>query len=184
MTPSNENETYKLLSAGYNYNGPAAVRYPRGKGIGIPIDKDFQPLEIGKGIVRKNGNTIAILAFGSMVRPSLEAAEKLDATLVDMRFFKPLDEELISRLTTTHQLIVTVEENATIGGAGSAVNEYLAKTNISMPTLNLGLPDKFLEHGKASEMLDQVNLNCEGITQAIRKKQNGCRLQHESAENA
>ena len=184
MTPSNENETYKLLSAGYNYNGPAAVRYPRGKGIGIPIDKDFQPLEIGKGIVRKNGNTIAILAFGSMVRPSLEAAEKLDATLVDMRFVKPLDEELISGLTTTHQLIVTVEENATIGGAGSAVNEYLAKTNISMPTLNLGLPDKFLEHGKASEMLDQVNLNCEGITQAIRKKQNRCRLQHKSVENS
>ena len=184
MTPSNENEAYKALSAGYNYNGPAAVRYPRGKGIGVPIDKDFQPLEIGKGIVRKNGNTIAILAFGSMVRPSLEAAEKLDATLVDMRFVKPLDEELISGLTTTHQLIVTVEENATIGGAGSAVNEYLAKTNISMPTLNLGLPDKFLEHGKASEMLDQVNLNCEGITQAIRKKQNGCGLQHKSAENS
>ena len=101
-----------------------------------------------------------------------------------MRFVKPLDEKLISELAATHQLIVTVEENATIGGAGSAVNEHLAKSNISMPTLNLGLPDKFLEHGKASEMLDQINLNCEGITQAIRKKQNGCRLHQKSAEKS
>ena len=176
MTPSDEGETYRALSTGFDFNGPAAVRYPRGKGIGIPIDKGMRPLEIGKGLVRRDGNTIAIFAFGSMVKAALEAAEKLGATLVDMRFVKPLDEELISKLAANHQLVVTVEESAVMGGAGSAVNEFLTQTSTPIQTLNLGLPDKFLEHGKPSEMLDEINLNCEGIIQAIKNKQNECGL--------
>ncbi|MGB0558497.1 MAG: 1-deoxy-D-xylulose-5-phosphate synthase [Pseudohongiellaceae bacterium] len=176
MTPSDESETYRALSTGYDFNGPAAVRYPRGKGIGIPIDKGMSPLEVGKGLIRRDGNTIAIFAFGSMVKAALEAAEKLGATLVDMRFVKPLDEELISKLAANHQLVVTVEESAVMGGAGSAVNEFLTQTSTPIQTLNLGLPDKFLEHGKPSEMLDEINLNCEGIIQAIINKQNECGL--------
>ena len=176
MTPSDESETYRALSTGYDFNGPAAVRYPRGKGIGIPIDKGMRPLDVGKGLIRRDGNTIAIFAFGSMVKAALEAAEKLGATLVDMRFVKPLDEELISKLAANHQLVVTVEESAVMGGAGSAVNEFLAQTSTPIQTLNLGLPDKFLEHGKPSEMLDEINLNCEGIIQAIKNKQNECGL--------
>ena len=176
MTPSDEGETYRALSTGFDFNGPAAVRYPRGKGIGIPIDKGMRPLEIGKGLVRRDGNTIAIFAFGSMVKAALEAAEKLGATLVDMRFVKPLDEELISKLAANHQLVVTVEESAVMGGAGSAVNEFLAQTSTPIQTLNLGLPDRFLEHGKPFEMLDEINLNCEGIIQAIKNKQNECGL--------
>ena len=176
MTPSDEGETYRALSTGFDFNGPAAVRYPRGKGIGIPIDKGMRPLEIGKGLVRRDGNTIAIFAFGSMVKAALEAAERLGATLVDMRFVKPLDEQLISELAANHQLVVTVEESAVMGGAGSAVNEFLAQTSTPIQTLNLGLPDKFLEHGKPSEMLDEINLNCEGIIQAIKNKQNECGL--------
>ena len=176
MTPSDEGETYRALSTGYDFNGPAAVRYPRGKGIGIPIDKGMSPLEVGKGLIRRDGNTIAIFAFGSMVKAALEAAEKLGATLVDMRFVKPLDEELISKLAANHQLVVTVEESAVMGGAGSAVNEFLTQTSTPIQTLNLGLPDKFLEHGKPSEMLDEINLNCEGIIQAIKNKQNECGL--------
>ena len=176
MTPSDEGETYRALSTGFDFNGPAAVRYPRGKGIGIPIDKGMRPLEIGKGLVRRDGNTIAIFAFGSMVKAALEAADKLGATLVDMRFVKPLDEELISELAANHQLVVTVEESAVMGGAGSAVNEFLAQTSTPIQTLNLGLPDRFLEHGKPFEMLDEINLNCEGIIQAIKNKQNECGL--------
>ena len=176
MTPSDEGETYRALSTGFDFNGPAAVRYPRGKGIGIPIDKGMRPLEIGKGLVRRDGNTIAIFAFGSMVKAALEAAERLGATLVDMRFVKPLDEQLISELAANHQLVVTVEESAVMGGAGSAVNEFLAETSTPIQTLNLGLPDRFLEHGKPFEMLDEINLNCEGIIQAIKNKQNECGL--------
>ena len=176
MTPSDEGETYRALSTGFDFNGPAAVRYPRGKGIGIPIDKGMRPLEIGKGLVRRDGNTIAIFAFGSMVKAALEAAERLGATLVDMRFVKPLDEQLISELAAKHQLVVTIEESAVMGGAGSAVNEFLAQTSTPIQTLNLGLPDRFLEHGKPFEMLDEINLNCEGIIQAIENKQNECGL--------
>ena len=176
MTPSDEGETYRALSTGFDFNGPAAVRYPRGKGIGIPIDKGMRPLEVGKGLIRRDGNTIAIFAFGSMVKAALEAADKLGATLVDMRFVKPLDEELISKLAANHQLVVTVEESAVMGGAGSAVNEFLAQTSTPIQTLNLGLPDRFLEHGKPFEMLDEINLNCEGIIQAIKNKQNECGL--------
>ena len=175
MTPSNENETYSLLSTGYNYNGPAAVRYPRGKGLGIEIKREIKSIEIGKALVRRAGHSAAILAFGSMVKPALEASETLDATVVDMRFVKPIDEQLIRELAVSHQLIVTIEENVTMGGAGSAVNEFLTKANIKVATLNLGLPDKFLDHGKASDMLASVSLDCKGVIQSIQNKLDECK---------
>lgn len=175
MTPSNENETYSLLSTGYNYNGPAAVRYPRGKGLGIEIKREIKSIEIGKALVRRAGHSAAILAFGSMVKPALEASETLDATVVDMRFVKPIDEQLIRELAVSHQLIITIEENVTMGGAGSAVNEFLTKANIKVATLNLGLPDKFLEHGKASDMLASVSLDCKGVIQSIQNKLDECK---------
>ena len=175
MTPSNENETYSLLSTGYNYNGPAAVRYPRGKGLGIEIKREIKSIEIGKALVRRAGHSAAILAFGSMVKPALEASETLDATVVDMRFVKPIDEQLIRELAVSHQLIITIEENVTMGGAGSAVNEFLTKANIKVATLNLGLPDKFLDHGKASDMLASVSLDCKGVIQSVQNKLNECK---------
>ena len=175
MTPSNENETYSLLSTGYNYNGPAAVRYPRGKGLGIEIKREIKSIEIGKALVRRAGHSAAILAFGSMVKPALEASETLDATVVDMRFVKPIDEQLIRELAVSHQLIVTIEENVTMGGAGSAVNEFLTKAHIKVATLNLGLPDKFLDHGKASDMLASVSLDCKGVIQSVQNKLNECK---------
>ena len=175
MTPSNENETYSLLSTGYNYNGPAAVRYPRGKGLGIEIKREIKSIEIGKALVRRAGHSAAILAFGSMVKPALEASETLDATVVDMRFVKPIDEQLIRELAVSHQLIVTIEENVTMGGAGSAVNEFLTKANIKVATLNLGLPDKFLDHGKASDMLASVSLDCKGVIQSVQNKLDECK---------
>ncbi|MEE3290930.1 MAG: 1-deoxy-D-xylulose-5-phosphate synthase [Pseudomonadota bacterium] len=180
MTPSDENETYKLLSTGYAYNGPAAVRYPRGKGPGVTIEKNLEAVEIGKALTRRQGRSIVILAFGSMVTPALECADRINATVVDMRFVKPIDEELIGDMATSHQLIVTIEENTTMGGAGSAVNEFLVSANYQIPILNLGLPDKFLEHGKVAEMLANVDLDAGSITNAIKKKLKDCKIQSEA----
>jgi 1-deoxy-D-xylulose-5-phosphate synthase len=180
MTPSDENETYKLLSTGYAYNGPAAVRYPRGKGPGVTIEKNLEAVEIGKALTRRQGHSIVILAFGSMVTPALECADRINATVVDMRFVKPIDEELIGDMATSHQLIVTIEENTIMGGAGSAVNEFLISANYQIPILNLGLPDKFLEHGKVAEMLANVGLDAGSITNAIKKKLKDCKIQSEA----
>ena len=180
MAPSDENETYKLLSTGYAYNGPAAVRYPRGKGPGVTIEKNLEAVEIGKALTRRQGRSIVILAFGSMVTPALECADRINATVVDMRFVKPIDEELIGDMATSHQLIVTIEENTTMGGAGSAVNEFLVSANYQIPILNLGLPDKFLEHGKVAEMLANVGLDAGSITSAIKKKLKDCKIQSEA----
>ena len=180
MTPSDENETYKLLSTGYAYNGPAAVRYPRGKGPGVTIEKNLEAVEIGKALTRRKGRSIVILAFGSMVTPALECADRINATVVDMRFVKPIDEELIGDMATSHQLIVTIEENTIMGGAGSAVNEFLISANYQIPILNLGLPDKFLEHGKVAEMLANVGLDAGSITNAIKKKLKDCKIQSEA----
>ena len=180
MAPSDENETYKLLSTGYAYNGPAAVRYPRGKGPGVTIEKNLEAVVIGKALTRRQGRSIVILAFGSMVTPALECADRINATVVDMRFVKPIDEELIGDMATSHQLIVTIEENTTMGGAGSAVNEFLISANYQIPILNLGLPDKFLEHGKVAEMLANVGLDAGSITSAIKKKLKDCKIQSEA----
>lgn len=180
MTPSNEAETRKLLSTGFAHQGPAAVRYPRGKGPGAIASNSLEGVPIGKAVIRRQGASVAILAFGAMLAPALDAAEILDATVVDMRFVKPLDEELIGEMTTRHQLLVTLEENAIMGGAGSAVNEYLASANYQIPMLNLGLPDKFLNHGKVSRMLAQAGLDGAGIAESIRKKLKQCKIQSEA----
>ena len=180
MTPSDENETHKLLSAGYHHQGPAAVRYPRGKGPGVAVEHSLEPVPIGKGVVRRRGKSVAILGFGSMVGPALKAADSLNATVVDMRFVKPLDENLIGDMAAEHQLIVTIEENAVKGGAGSAVNEFLLQANYQIPVLNLGLPDEFLEHGKVPEMLTAIELDSDNIVAAIKKKLKDCKIQSEA----
>ena len=180
MAPSDESETRKLLSTGFAHTGPSAVRYPRGRGPGNIKERNLETVEIGKAIVRREGISAAILAFGSMVTPALESANKINATLIDMRFVKPLDEELIGDMATTHQLIVTIEENTLKGGAGSAVNEFLLQSNYQIPILNLSLPDKFLEHGKVADMLADINLDSESITDAIKKKLHDCKIQLEA----
>ena len=179
MTPSNEDETYKLLSTGYHFEGPSAIRYPRGKGPGQKIQMGLSPIEIGKAKLLRQGSAIGILAFGSMVNPAAEAAKKLNATLVDMRFVKPLDEEIIGDMAMKYQLLVTIEENSVMGGAGSAVNEFLLASNYQIPVLNLGLPDAFLEHGKVPQMLVDVGLDAASICDAIKKKLKGCKIQLE-----
>jgi len=170
MAPSDENEARQLLHTGYCHQGPAAVRYPRGKGPGATIEEKLQALPIGKGVQRRKGHTVAILAFGSMVAPALEAAEILDASVVDMRFVKPLDEELIREMAARHPLLVTIEENAVMGGAGAAVNEFVLQQDYHVSVLNLGLPDSFLQHGKVPEMLAAVGLDRDSIVTAIRNR--------------
>ncbi|MGJ8689050.1 MAG: 1-deoxy-D-xylulose-5-phosphate synthase [Gammaproteobacteria bacterium] len=177
MAPSNENETRQMLYTGYQHIGPAAVRYPRGRGPGTTISQEMQALPIGKGVVRRKGHTVAILGFGSLVNTALAAAETLDATVVDMRFVKPLDEALIGEMATRHQLIVTLEENTVMGGAGSAVNEFLLRQDYRIPVLNLGLPDRFIEHGKASDLLASVGLDQDSVIESIRAKLAKCKIE-------
>lgn len=175
MTPSDENECRQLLYTGYQFNGPAAVRYPRGKGPGATIEKNMTALPIGKGVVRRQGHSVAILGFGSMVQAALAAAEILDATVADMRFVKPLDTALIDQLAHQHDLLVTIEENTVAGGAGSAVNEWLLANDFRIPVLNLGLPDRFMAHGRVPEMLASAGLDCDGIVTSIRNKLARCK---------
>jgi 1-deoxy-D-xylulose-5-phosphate synthase len=170
MAPSDENECRQMLSTAYQHNGPSAVRYPRGGGPGIETTRDLNTIAIGKGEVRRQGKDIAILAFGSMLTPALEAAEKLDATVANMRFVKPLDTELIKSLAAQHTLLVTIEENTVMGGAGAAVMEALQALNIDKPTLCLGLPDTFIEHGLHETMLAECGLDAQGIIASIEKK--------------
>jgi len=170
MTPSDENECRKLLSTAYRYPGPASVRYPRGAGPGAVIEDDLDTLEIGRGLVRRQGREVALLAFGTMVAPALKAAEALNATVVDMRFVKPLDVELVTQLASTHALIVTIEEGAVMGGAGSAVSEALSAAGFVKPVLQLGLPDQFIDHGDAQQLLAQCGLDAAGIANAVKQR--------------
>ncbi len=170
MTPSDEAEARLMLSTGYHYQGPAAVRYPRGKGPGAALSKNLDTLPIGKGMIRREGQKVALLAFGSLTTAALTAAQTLDATVADMRFVKPLDTALIAELATSHDLLVTIEENAIMGGAGSAVGEHLAATNCRTPILNLGLSDTFIEHGKVPQMLADEGLDADGIIRAVRTR--------------
>ena len=165
--PSDENECRLLLSTCYQANAPAAVRYPRGTGTGAPVSDDLETVAIGKGIIRRQGEKTAFIAFGSMVAPALAVAEKLNATVADMRFVKPIDEELIVRLAQSHDYIVTAEENAEQGGAGSAVLEVLAKHGICKPVLLLGVEDKVIEHGDPKKLLDDLGLSAEAIEKRI-----------------
>jgi len=165
--PSDENECRQLLYTAYQYKGPAAVRYPRGQGNGVTIEKTMVSLPLGKGRLLRGGSGIAILAFGTVLKPALEVAEQLNASVVDMRFVKPLDEELICRMANTHQLLVTVEENEISGGAGSGVTEFLNRESLFIPVLQLGLPDYFVEHALPQEMLSECGLDKVGILNSI-----------------
>ncbi|MCP3323521.1 1-deoxy-D-xylulose-5-phosphate synthase [Aeromonas hydrophila] len=167
MTPSDENECRQMLYTGYQCNGPAAVRYPRGSGTGIQVESEMQALALGKGRIVRQGKGTAILAFGTLLQQAKAAAEALDATLVDMRFVKPMDEVLVLSLAATHDQFVTLEDNAIMGGAGSAVNELLMRSKQCKPVLNLGLPDRFVEQGTQEEIYALLGLDGAGIQRSI-----------------
>lgn len=167
--PSDENECRLLLSTCYQADAPAAVRYPRGTGTGAPVSDGMETVEIGKGIIRREGEKTAFIAFGSMVATALAVAEKLNATVADMRFVKPIDEELIVRLARSHDRIVTLEENAEQGGAGGAVLEVLAKHGICKPVLLLGVADTVTEHGDPKKLLDDLGLSAEAVERRVRE---------------
>ena len=167
MAPSDENECRQMLYTGFRHQGPAAVRYPRGRGPGETVQKQMTAIPIGKSRTLRRGKDLAILAFGSMVEPCRVAAERLNATLIDMRFVKPLDQDAIVSAAAMHGKIVTVEENAVAGGAGSGVNELLASEGIAGSVLNIGLEDIFLQHGTREEVLHQAGLDVEGIMARI-----------------
>jgi 1-deoxy-D-xylulose-5-phosphate synthase len=170
MTPADENEMRNMLYTGYLLNAPVAVRYPRGSVIGVSIDKTLQNIPLGKAEIRREGKDIAILSFGTQLKNALTVGEQLNATVVNMRFVKPLDEALIADIVASHSLIVTLEENAILGGAGSAVNEVLARQNNKMSLLNLGLPDEYIEHGDSQVLLAECGLSVEGIMAVIKKR--------------
>jgi 1-deoxy-D-xylulose-5-phosphate synthase len=177
MTPSDENECRQMLYTAFQMSSPVAVRYPRGTGPGVPIAAEMSALPLGKGEIRRKGKSfavlskkIAILAFGSMLKPALEAAEALDATVANMRFVKPLDEALVRELAAGHDLLVTVEENVIAGGAGSAVLEALERNALRTPVLQLGLPDRFIDQGDSGIQLAAAGLTGEGIVQSIRER--------------
>jgi len=170
MAPSDENECRQMLYTAFTVDSPTAVRYPRGTGPGVEVQKQMTALPIGRGEVRREGKRIAILAFGSMLTPALAAGNELNATVANMRFVKPLDRELAFRLATTHDLVVTVEENVVTGGAGAAVAEALAADGVSIPMLHLGLPDAFVEHGDPQLLLADCGLDSQGIVRAIRER--------------
>ncbi len=177
MVPSDENECRQMLYTAFQMSTPAAVRYPRGAGPGVEVRKEMQALPIGKGEIRRQRETgglasrrVAILAFGSMLKPSLEAAAELDATVANMRYVKPLDDALVASVAAQHDLLVTVEENAAIGGAGSAVLESLQQQGIQANVLRLGLPDRFVDHGDPALQLASCGLTKDGILSAIRRR--------------
>jgi 1-deoxy-D-xylulose-5-phosphate synthase len=170
MAASDENECRRMLSTAFHYPGPAAVRYPRGSGIGASVGAELNTIPIGVGEIRRQGKGIAILAFGTMVAPGLAAAEELNATVANMRFVKPLDVELVKQLALSHDALVTLEEGSIMGGAGSAVAEALAAAGIVKPILNLGLPDKFIDQGDCAQLLAMHGLDAHGILESIRQR--------------
>ena len=169
MTPSNERECQLMLTTGYQLNGPAAVRYPRGSGNGAELPEINESLPLGKGNVLRQGKNIAILNFGTLLDESLLVADKLNATIVDMRFVKPLDNKLILTLASNnlHTTFITLEDNAIAGGAGSAVNEYILSQGLAVKVLNLGLPDVFIKHGTQEEIHAELGLDAIGIEKSI-----------------
>jgi 1-deoxy-D-xylulose-5-phosphate synthase len=178
MAPANENECRQMLTTGVRLNQPSAIRYPRGNGPGVTIEKELTTLPVGKGVIVREAKgyattahkrRVAILAFGSMVKPALDAGDALNASVANMRFVKPIDDALVFKLATTHDVIVTVEENVIMGGAGSAVSESLSAQNLTLPILHLGLPDHFVEHGDPSILLADCGLTREGIVASIQK---------------
>jgi len=175
MAPSDENECRQMLTTALACEGPAAVRYPRGAGPGVAVEQELKSLPIGRGEVRRStkaraGHRIALLAFGSMVPTAMAAAEEFDATVANMRFVKPLDGALVHQLARSHDALVTIEENTVMGGAGSAVLEALAAADLSLPVLQLGLPDRFVDHGDPALLMKECGLDAVGIAASIRKR--------------
>lgn len=168
MAPADENECRQMLYTAFKLDTPSAVRYPRGTGSGVKVQKDMQALPIGRGEIRRQGEKIALLAFGSMLTPCLNAAEELNATVVNMRFIKPLDDDLVASLAASHDVLVTVEENTVLGGAGSAVTESLNSQRINVKVLQLGLPDVFIDQGDHAQMLADCGLDKDGIIKSVR----------------
>ena len=169
MTPSDELECRKMLSTGYQANTPAAVRYPRGSGTGVAAGHSLETLPIGKGKIVRQGQGIALLCFGTLLQQAKPVADKLDATLVDMRFVKPLDTELLQSLLAEHDIFVTIEENAVHGGAGSAVNEWMMTQRQLKPVLNIGIPDQFIEQGTQEEIYQLLQLDSSGLEAQIQQ---------------
>jgi 1-deoxy-D-xylulose-5-phosphate synthase len=170
-TPSDENETRLLLTTCYQYPGPASVRYPRGSGSGVPVESGLATVPLGRGIIRRRGASLAVLVFGTLLPAALKAAEVLNLTVVDMRFVKPLDTELVLAMAAEHPLgLVTLEEGSVMGGAGGAVSETLTSHDIVIPLLHLGLPDRFIDHGEQGALLAGVGLDANGIENSIRKR--------------
>ncbi|TLD43965.1 MAG: 1-deoxy-D-xylulose-5-phosphate synthase [Accumulibacter sp.] len=173
MTPSDEDECRKMLTTAFHHDGPAAVRYPRGGGTGVAIDPQLVGLPIGKGELRRRGQAVALLAFGSMLAPALAAAAAIDATVANMRFVKPIDRELILSLAAEHSLLVSVEENAVIGGAGAEVARVLEEAGSTTRLLRLGIPDRFIEHGDQALLLADIGLDCAGILRVVQSCRSG-----------
>ncbi len=169
MAPADEAECHRMLSTGLTVDGPSAVRYPRGTGPGVAAPDDLEPLPVGRAEVRRHGKDVALLAFGSMVPNAEQAAKALDATLVNMRFVKPLDTALLTELAGTHRLFITVEENTVAGGAGSAMAEWLAEAAFDVPVRHIGLPDSFLPHGSRDGLLGEAGLDSDGIHRSVLK---------------
>jgi 1-deoxy-D-xylulose-5-phosphate synthase len=170
MAPSDENECRQMLYTAFRHDGPSAVRYPRGAGTGVEVSKDLTALPIGRAHTCRQGRRVALLAFGTMLAPALVAGEALDATVVNMRFVKPLDAELLRELARSHEAFVTIEEHVVMGGAGSAVGEALAQAAIVRPLLQLGLPDRCIDHGDQSQLLRLEGLDAAGIERAVRER--------------
>jgi 1-deoxy-D-xylulose-5-phosphate synthase len=170
MTPADENECRQMLYTGFQLDTPAAVRYPRGAGMGVAVESEMRALPIGKAEVRREGRRIALLAFGPLLKVALDVAAELDATVVNMRFVKPLDEALVAQLARTHALLVTLEDNVVMGGAGSAVAESLAAQGIAAQIFHLGLPDRFVDHGDQGQLLAALGLDREGVLAAVRAR--------------
>jgi 1-deoxy-D-xylulose-5-phosphate synthase len=170
LTPADEDECRQALYTGFMHDGPVTVRYPRGAGAGIVPVKAMTAQPWGKGEVRRHGQRIAILAFGTLLYPALEAAERLGATVANMRFVKPLDAELVAELARTHEALVTVEDGCVMGGAGSAVTEALNAAGLTVPVLQLGLPDEFVEHGDPAKLMSLCGLDAAGIEASIVKR--------------
>lgn len=182
MTPSDENECRQLLQTAYEHGGPAMVRYPRGVGPGAEIEAGLKTLPIGKAVVRRKGSSVAFLVFGTLLKNALKVAETLDCTVVDMRFVKPLDEDLLAQVAQSHELLVTLEENSVQGGAGSAVNEAILRLGYGVRVLNLGLPDRFVHHASQQEQLKEVGLDVDGIMQAVQRVLTGITEANQGSE--
>ena len=170
MTPSDEAECRRMLSTAYALDCPSMVRYPRGGGTGATPETNLDTLPLGKGEIRRQGKQVALLAFGSLVPAALAAGNELDATVANMRFVKPIDADLIAELAGNHSLLVSIEENAVIGGAGSEVARVLSERGLDVPLIRLGLPDRFIDHGEQGQLLAEVGLDKEGIVRAVRAR--------------